>query len=390
MDPIPFHVPEIDESDVSAVTDVLRSRWLTTGERCRRFEEEFASYVGAPHAIATNSGTAAMHLALEAVGIGPGDLVLVPVMTFTATAEVVRYLGADPVFVDVDPRDANMGCEQVLARLDHLADGAGSRIRAIMPVHYAGRACDMTGLCSLAAEREWHVVDDAAHALPTTHGGRSVGTWGNATAFSFYATKSLSTGEGGMVVTGDSNVADRMRVMRLHGISRDAFDRYRSPGAGWEYEIVAPGFKYNLTDLAAALGLQQLARLDRMAAARESIARRYDAGLETSAELILPPGAEAGERHSWHLYSVRVRGDRARRDRVIELLAEAGVATSVHFIPLHRMPYWRERYDLVGTDFPVAEEIFSGQFSLPIYPSLSPDQVDRVIDALLTAVAATA
>jgi dTDP-4-amino-4,6-dideoxygalactose transaminase len=216
-----------------------------------------------------------------------------------------------------------------------------------------------------------------------------VGSWGDATAFSFYATKSLSTGEGGMVVTGDPDLAARMRIMRLHGISRDAFDRYRAPGAGWQYEIVAPGFKYNLTDLAAALGLQQLARLDRMAAARESIARLYDEGLGASADLILPPGPETGERHSWHLYSIRVRGGRARRDRVIELLAEAGVGTSVHFIPLHRMPYWRERYELTESEFPVAEEIFAGQISLPIYPSLGPDQVERVIDAVLGAVAET-
>jgi dTDP-4-amino-4,6-dideoxygalactose transaminase len=388
MDRIPFHVPDIDETDVTAVTDVLRSRWLTTGDRCRELETRYGELCGGADALATSSGTAAMHLALEACGIGPGDRVVVPVMTFTATAEVVRYLGADPVFADAGPGDGNLRVADVLAALERLESGERARIRAIMPVHYAGVACDMSALCDLARERGWRVVDDAAHALPTTHAGQPLGTWGDATAFSFYATKTMTTGEGGMVVTRDPDLAARMRVMRLHGISRDAFDRYRSEEPAWAYEIVAPGFKYNLSDLAAALGITQLARLNEMAEARASVAERYDRGFAGVQDLAVPARSE-GDRDSWHLYAIRVRGGRARRDRIIELLAEDGVGTSVHFIPLHHMPYWRDRYALDPADFPVAEEHFAGQISLPIYPGLDEASTDRVIEAVHRALAAT-
>jgi len=387
MERIPFHVPEIDETDVEAVTAVLRSRWLTTGDRCRELEARFSEMLGG-EAIATCSGTAAMHLALEACGIGPGDRVLVPVMTFTATAEVVRYLGADPLFTDVGPADANMRVQDVERALASMPPSDRGRVKALMPVHYAGVACDMTGLGQLAAGHGWRVVDDAAHALPTTHGGRLVGTMGDATAFSFYATKTMTTGEGGMIVTRDRDLAARMRVMRLHGISRDAFDRYRSEEPAWAYEIVAPGFKYNLSDLAAALGLTQLARLDAMAQRRSAVAARYDEGLSDVEDLVLP-GRSGNDRDSWHLYAIRVRGGRARRDRVIELLAKAGIGTSVHFIPLHHMPYWRDRYGLDPADFPVAEEHFAGEISLPIYPSLHQGQIDRVIEQVRSALEAT-
>ena len=388
MDRIPFHLPEIDETDIEAVTGVLRSRWLTTGDRCRELEASFSAICGGAEAIATSSGTAAMHLALEACGIGPGDLVIIPVMTFTATAEVVRYLGADPVFADVGPDAANLRTEDVVAALDRLEPPDRERVRAVMPVHYGGVACDMTGICALAAGRGWRVVDDAAHALPTTHAGQPIGTFGDATAFSFYATKTMTTGEGGMVVTRDPDLAARMRVMRLHGISRDAFDRYRSDEPAWAYEIVAPGFKYNLSDLAAALGITQLARLEEMADARAAVATRYDAGFAGVEDLTVPARSD-GERDSWHLYPIRVRGGRGRRDRVIELLSEAGIGTSVHFIPLHHMPYWRDRYGLDPSDFPVAEEHFAGQISLPIYPSLDEASTRRVIDSVLAALEAT-
>lgn len=390
MEPIPFHIPDLDETDIAGVTGVLRSGWLTTGQRCRQFEADFAEFLQGTeglHAIAVNSGTSAMHLALEACGVGPGDRVLVPVMTFTATAEVVRYLGADPVFVDISGVDANLTVETVEAALSGLEDP--HTVRALMPVHYGGRACNMPALCSLAEARGWRVIDDAAHALPSTSGGRLVGTWGDATAFSFYATKTLCTGEGGMVVTSDQELADRMRVMRLHGISRDAFDRYRSGSTDWAYEIVAPGFKYNLTDLAASLGITQLARLESTTAARELRARRYTEGFASHPDLCPPPGPEQGDRHAWHLYSLRIEGPRERRDRIIELLSEAGISTSVHFIPLHRMPYWRERYQLENTQFPMAEKVFAGQISLPLYPSLGLDQVDRVVEAVLAAVERT-
>ncbi|RKZ14912.1 UDP-4-amino-4,6-dideoxy-N-acetyl-beta-L-altrosamine transaminase [bacterium] len=393
MQQIPFHVPDIDESDIAGVTEVLRSRWLTTGDRCREFEVAFADTLspgGGLHAIAVNSGTSAMHLALEACGIGPSHRVIVPVMTFTATAEVVRYLGADPVFVDVSNEDSNLVAGQVAARVDSLPPAERDSIRALMPVHYGGRACDMQALCELAAERGWRVIDDAAHALPATSGSQMIGSLGDATAFSFYATKTLCTGEGGMVVTADEQLAARMKVMRLHGISRDAFDRYRGDGAGWAYEIVAPGFKYNLTDIAAALGLSQLARLQSMTTARTAVADRYNAGFAGNPALTLPPGPREGQQHSWHLYALRIRGGRQRRDEVIDRLAAGGISTSVHFIPLHHMPYWRDRYDLQATDFPNAEEIFSGQISLPIYPGLDASATDRVVGAVLSALEATA
>ncbi len=393
MDPIPFHIPDIDDTDIEAITAVLRSRWLTTGDRCRQFEQEFAASLGARvpvQAIATNSGTAALHLALEACGIGPGDRVIVPVMTFTATAEVVRYLGADPLFVDVEQATSNLSTGSVAAVVDALGAGERDKVAAIMPVHYGGLPCDMSAITSLADERGWKVIDDAAHALPSSHQSRRIGTWGHATAFSFYATKTLCTGEGGMVVTADPAIAERMRVMRLHGMSRDAFNRYRGTEPGWAYEIVAPGFKYNLTDISAALGITQLAKLDTMLEARSAIAARYNRGLDDHPDLILPAVAGEGEFHSWHLYALRVRGDSSRRDRIIELLAEDGVATSVHFIPLHRMPYWRDRYGLSSNDFPIAEELFSGQISLPIYPGLGETGIDRVIESVRRAVDATA
>lgn len=392
MDPIPFHVPDIDENDIAGVTEVLRSRWLTTGDRCRAFESAFAEYLDPSAgltAIAVNSGTSAMHLALEACGIGPGDRVIVPDMTFTATAEVVRYLGADPLFVDVALEDSNLGVEQVVRRVDALNAEERASIRAIMPVHFGGRSCEMAALCALAGERGWRVIDDAAHALPTTSGPDMIGTLGDATAFSFYATKSLCTGEGGMAVTRDAGLADRMKVMRLHGISRDAFDRYRGTEPGWAYEIVAPGFKYNLTDVAASLGITQLARIDTMTAARQSVADRYSAALSGHAEIVVPAGPRPGERHAWHLYPIRVRGGEARRNRVIERLAADRIATSVHFIPLHRMPYWRERYALRAEDFPVSEELFSGLISLPIYPGLTSAQVDHVVERLSSALQST-
>jgi dTDP-4-amino-4,6-dideoxygalactose transaminase len=392
MDPIPFHLPDIDETDVAAVTAVLRSRWLTTGDRCRQFENEFAASLqadGPIHAIATNSGTAAMHLALEACGIGPGDRVVVPVMTFTATAEVVHYLGADPLFVDVAIADSNLDAHGVANQVDALGARERERIRAIMPVHYGGLPCDMSAITTLADDRGWKVIDDAAHALPSAHLSRRIGTWGDVTAFSFYATKTLCTGEGGMVVTADPDLAERMKVMRLHGISRDAFDRYRSTEPAWAYEIVAPGFKYNLTDIAASLGITQLTKLDSALESRRAIADRYRRGFSDHPDLILPAPGDDKRLHSWHLYSLRIRGDRERRDRVIELMARDGIATSVHFIPLHRMPYWRNRYELSVQDFPVAEELFAGQISLPIYPALGEPDVDRVIDAVRRAIDAT-
>ena len=386
MEPVPFHVPTIEDADIPGVLEVLRSGWITTGARAKEFEAQFAAYVAEEsgedvHALAVSSGTAALHLALEASGIGPGDRVLVPVWTFTATAEVVRYLGADPVFCDVDGDTLNLDVRSVTRALEALDRAEAESIKAVMPVHVAGLACDMEALEELACTHHWSVIDDAAHSLPTRHRGRRIGRWGRASAFSFYATKTLCTGEGGMVVTRDADMAARMRVMRLHGINRDAFDRYRSEKPAWYYEIVAPGYKYNMGDIAAALGLSQLERIDRFRDARAAIAARYCDAFEGVDGLIAPlDAADAGDEHAWHLYTLKVEGGRAVRDRLIEELSDAKIGTSVHFIPLHMHPYWRDRYHLSEDDFPEATKAFGQEVSLPIFPAMTDGQIQRVCD----------
>lgn len=383
MEHIPFHVPSLGEDDIPGVVEVLRRGWVTTGPRCREFEQEFAQFLGGDvHCIAVNSCTAGLHLALEAIGVGPGDLVVTTPYTFTTTAEVVRYLGADVSFVDVDPETFNLQPEAVEAHLQSMPASERARVKAILPVHYAGLPCDMTGFSALAEREGLRLVDDAAHALPTRHQGRWIGTFGDASAFSFYATKTLCTGEGGMVVTPHEELAQRMRVMRLHGISRDVFDRYTSTAPAWYYEVVEPGFKYNLTDIAAALGLSQLRKVGQFRDRRADIARRYTAGLTGVEGLQGPPDAADPDEHSWHLYALRLAGGRAVRDAFIEEMAEAGISTSVHFIPLHLHPYWRDRYRLTPADLPVATQVFEQEVSLPIYPAMTDDQVQRVVDVV--------
>src|SRR5205809_3028527 len=298
---LPFALPEIGEEEIAEVVDTLRSGWVTTGPKAKRFEEAFTAFLGDPtlESIAVNSATAGLHLALEALGIGPGDEVITTTHTFTATAEVVRYLGADVVLVDIDPATL---CIDVAA----VERALTPRTQAVMPVHYAGLAADMPALLALAKAHGLKVVEDAAHALPTTCGGELIGTLqSDVTVFSFYANKTITTGEGGMVVTRDPELAKRMKVMRLHGMSRDAFDRFTATVPSWYYEIVAPGFKYNLTDIAAALGIHQLKRLRGFQHRREQIAAQYNAAFEAM-PLIVPPGPANGDVHAWHLYVLRL------------------------------------------------------------------------------------
>lgn len=374
---LPFALPDIGEEEIRAVEACLRSGWVTTGPMTRRFEQEFAAYLGGQvEAISVNSATAGLHLALESLGIGPGDEVIVPTMTFTATAEVVRYLGARPVFADVDPATLNLSPAAVEAAVT-------GRTRAIVPVHYAGLACEMAALHALAARHGLRVVEDAAHAFPTRYQDQLVGTLASdITVFSFYANKTMTTGEGGMVVTRDPALAARIRCMRLHGISRDAFDRYTSRVPAWHYEVVAAGFKYNLTDIASAIGIEQLRKIDRFQQHRARLARRYDdflAGLP----LILPARPGTGATHAWHLYVVRLTSDAMLdRDELIRRLADLGIGTSVHFIPLHRHPYWRDSYGLRPEDFPVADAAFQAMLTLPLYTRMSDADQDRVIRAL--------
>jgi dTDP-4-amino-4,6-dideoxygalactose transaminase len=381
---LPFALPDIGEAEIAEVVDTLRSGWVTTGPKAARFEREFATFLGEPalHCIAVNSATAGLHLAAEALGIGPGDEVITTTHTFTATAEVVRYLGADVRLVDIDPATLNIDVAAVEAAIT-------PRTKAIMPVHFAGLAADMEALGALARRHGLKVIEDAAHALPTSCGGRLVGTLdSDATVFSFYANKTITTGEGGMLVTRDAALAARAKVMRLHGMNRDAFDRFTAKVPSWYYEIVAPGYKYNLTDIAAALGLQQLPRAEALAARCEAIAAAYDeafAGLP----LVTPPRARPGDRHAWHLYVLRLADDApVTRDGLIEQLYAAGIGCSVHYIPLHLHPYWRERYALQPAMFPHSQRAYERMLSIPLFSRMSDGDVERVIAAVRQAVGA--
>ncbi len=378
---LPFALPEIGEDEIAEVVDTLKSGWVTTGPKAKRFEQDFGAFLGDPalHAVAVNSATAGLHLALEALGIGPGDEVITTTHTFTATAEVVRYLGADVKLVDVDPATLNIDPAAV-------EEAVTSRTKAIVPVHYAGLAADMPSLLELAADCDLKVVEDAAHALPTTCGGQLVGTLdSDATVFSFYANKTITTGEGGMLVTRDAAVAQRARTMRLHGMNRDAFDRFTAKVPSWYYEVVAPGFKYNLTDIAAALGLHQLKKANAFQQRRAAIAAAYDAAF-ADLPLVLPPQPAAGDRHAWHLYVLRLADDAGiGRDRFIERLFDAGIGCSVHYIPLHLHPYWRDRYALQPGQFPHSQHAYERMLSLPIYTRMSDDDVMRVAQAVRAA-----
>ena len=378
---IPFHRPSIGQAERDAVMEVLDSRWLTTGQRTVAFEEAVKNRLGCGHAVAVNSATAALHLILEALGIKAGDEVVVPTYTFAACGETVRYLGARPRLADVDPVTFNATAATIEAQLR-------PETKAIMVVHFGGLMADMDPILELARSRNLPVIEDAAHALPCSRDGREAGTVGTAGALSFYATKTVTTGEGGMLLTDSPEIANRARSMRLHGLTRDAWKRY-SGGGSWYYEIEDVGFKYNLTDLAAAIGLVQLDRAEGMRVERERVARRYDRAFAASAiaDLVeLPAAAGPNEVHAWHLYPIRLHLDRVAvtRAEAIDRLAEAGVGTSVHFIPLHLHPYYRRTYGYAPADLPVANLQFEREISLPIYPDLSDDEVDYVVDRLAT------
>src|SRR5947209_5757475 len=368
---IPFARPDIGHDEIERVRAVLESGWLTTGEQVHRFERELADYVGAKHAIALNSGTAALHLALEAIGLKAGDEVIIPAYTFTATAEVVCYFGATPVIVDVDARTFNIDPDRV-------AEAVTERTKAIIAVHFGGLAAELDALRAIAKPRNIAIIDDAAHALPTRYRGRMVGAISDITCFSFYATKTLTTGEGGMLCTDDDEWAARCRVMALHGISHDAWNRYSAEGS-WYYEVVAPGYKYNMTDIAGALGLAQLAKIGRMRHRRQEIATRYNEAFGGDPAFETPP-FEAPEDHSWHLYALRLNG--IDRGKFIEKLRERGVGASVHFIPLHLHPFYRDRFGYTRDSFPIATREYEREVSLPIYSPMSDDEVETVIRAV--------
>lgn len=372
---LPYHRALIEEEEMSAVLEVLRSGWLTTGPRVREFEAEFAKYIGVTHAVALSSCTAALHLALSAVGIHEGDEVILPTMTFAATGEVVLYFNARPVLVDCKKETFHLDPEQV-------ANAITSRTRAILPVHYAGYPCDMDAILSIARQHDVRVIEDAAHALPSRYKNRIVGTLGDITCFSFYATKTLTTGEGGMVTTESAEIAERIRMLSLHGINKDAWKRYTAEGT-WRYDIQEVGYKYNLTDLQASLGIAQLRKCDAMRARRSSLAERYNNALASLDCFEIPQMPLEGQ-HAWHLYVIQVNSSALRidRNRVIEELKSRGIGTSVHFIPLHLHTLYQEKLGYRTGQFPNAEEHFERAISLPIYPAMTDEDSNRVIEAL--------
>ena len=376
---LPFALPDIGEEEINEVVNTLRSGWVTTGPKTKEFEQKFAQYIGhGVEAIAVNSATAGLHLALEACGVCDGDEVITTTLTFTATAEVIRYLGAHPVFVDCDPITLNIDISQIESKIT-------PRTKAIMPVHFAGLACDMDKIIAIAKKHNLRVIEDAAHALPSKINNVLIGQHdSDAIVYSFYATKTITTGEGGMIVSNKPEIINRCKVMRLHGINRDAFDRYTSNKPSWFYEVVAPGYKYNLSDIASSLGICQLAKADLFYAKRRAMAMRYINELQ-KLPIILPP-VEANintDVHSWHLFVIQLNPEvKISRDEFIFKMSEMGIGTSVHFIPLHMQPYWCNTYNLVSDNFPVATKYYECAVSLPIYTKMTDVDQERVIVAI--------
>jgi dTDP-4-amino-4,6-dideoxygalactose transaminase len=372
---VPFAPPDLSSSEIDEVVDTLQSGWLSTGPRVKQFEREFAAYTGAGHALAVNSCTAALHLSLVASGVGSGDEVVTTPLTFCATANVAVHVGATPVFADIDPFSLNIAPAAVEQALT-------SRTRAIIAVHYAGLPADVHTLLAQARARGITLIEDAAHCVEGVADGAKVGAIGDFTCFSFYATKNLTTGEGGMVTTNDERAAALMRVASLHGMSRDAWARYL-PGGSSQYDVVMPGFKYNMMDLQAAIGLHQLARLQAMHARRAAIAAQYDAAF-AELPLRLPARPDAGTVHAHHLYAVLVDEDSAglSRDTLQARLRDRGVMTSVHFRALHLHPYYQQRFGFARGMYPVAESVSDTTLSLPLSSAMTASAVDRVIEAV--------
>jgi len=374
---IPFARVDCSGNELKYVSEVLQSGWLTTASKALAFEAQFAEKVGSKHACAVNSCTAALHLALEALGIGPGDSVFVPTMTFTATAEVVRYMGADPIFLDVE-FGTNLVTPEILdkAAVEHPGT------KAVMIVHFGGHPADMfgpdgvTGLLAVCKRHGIRIVEDAAHAFPASCGGHQVGSIGDITCFSFYANKTITTGEGGMLTTNDDAIAQRVRCMRLHGINRDVWDRFTSEKPSWEYDVVAPGFKYNMPDITAAVGLAQLEKAEELRQQRQQCAEFYLNELSDIPTMILPTAQCPMEHHAWHLFPVVLTPDASLgRNSFIEKIMERGIGMSVHYKPVHRMTYYRDHYKLAPGDFPNAERTWRGNASLPIFSSMTQEEL---------------
>lgn len=372
---IPFFKPSLGEEEIQSVVETLRSGWLTTGPKTKEFERQFAERVGATHAIAVNSATAALTLALEATGIQPGDEVIVPSLTFASTGEIVIHLGGIPVLADCRVDTLNLDPAGIESKIT-------DRTRAIIPVHYGGQPCDMNEIHELAQRHNLAVIEDAAHAIPAAYRGRTVGSISPTTCFSFYANKTMTTGEGGMITTCDDQLAERMRIMSLHGISKDAWKRFSAEGS-WYYEITAPGFKMNMTDIAASLGLHQMRRADGFWERRQEIAQQYNHAFNGRSDIRVLH-VEPHVQMSWHLYVIRLVPEKLSIDRntMIQELNEAGIGTSVHYMPLHMHPYYRERFGYQPDDLPTARAAYEQMISLPIYPAMTEDDVRHVIQTV--------
>jgi dTDP-4-amino-4,6-dideoxygalactose transaminase len=370
---IPFHKPYITEDEVTAVVSALQSGWITMGPATLEFENRFKEYIGCKNAVSANSCTACLHLALKAINLAEGEEVLVPAITFTATAEVITYFNARPVLIDIDIHTGNIDFSKIEAKIT-------GKTRAIMPVHYAGQPCDMEEIVSIAKKYNLCVIEDAAHAVPAWYRQQKIGTIGDMTCFSFYATKPLTTGEGGMVTTENDEWSERIKILRLHGISQDAWKRYSKEG-NWFYEVIEAGYKYNLTDLQAAIGLSQLRKIDWMWQRRKAIARHYTDAFQ-SVEALMTPYVKPDRDSSWHLYVLRLNLQtlKIERNQFVEELKKRGVLTSVHFIPLYRHPFYRNAYSYSTDGFDGSEWFYERVISLPIYPGMTDTQVYTVID----------
>jgi perosamine synthetase len=371
-----FHKPFISEEEIDEIVDTVRSGWISMGPKTIRFENNFSEYIGVNKSVAVSSWTAAGHLSLEAFGINEGDEVILPTMTFPATAEIVCYFKAKPVMVDVDEDTLNISLEAIEKAIT-------SKTKAIIPVHYAGQPCDLDEIHAIAKKHNLKVLEDAAHSLPARYKGKKIGTISDVTCFSFYATKTLSTGEGGMICTNNEEIAERVKIMRLHGINRDAWKRYTESGS-WYYEVVAPGYKYNFTDLQASLGLPQLKKVDAMWNSRKRIAAKYTEALK-DLDIIQLHTIKPDRDSSWHLFPIRLYLDRLTKNRaqIINELRERNIGVGVHFMPVHQHLYYSETFNLSDENYPVASAAFPRLISLPIYPGMTDENVDKVIDVLI-------
>ena len=369
---IPFSRPWIDDTEIEAVSQVLASKWISTGNRVREFERAFAEYLGVKHAIAVSSCTAALHLSLVVAEIGSGDEVITTPYTFTATAEAIRYVGAKPVFVDIDPNTLNIDATKIEQAIT-------PRTRAILPVHIAGLPCDMDVIQDICRNHNLVLIDDAAHAIPTEYKGQYIGNMGDLSAFSFYANKNMTTGEGGMITTNNDAFAKPLRTMRLHGIDKDAWAR-QSARDIWRYDIATEGYKYNMTDIQAAMGLCQLMKLNKQHERRRNLAQIYQTELASFPQISTPVAPENPNEHSWHLYIIQLPP--GERDGFIGALREANIECSVHYIPLHLFEFYQAQYGYCVGDFPCAEAAFERVVSLPLHPGLTEAEIHIVIDAI--------